>query len=163
MNWWFCTGSGGCGNDAMSKYANLHIYMNFRKHSGEWLISSQMHSGSSWAETEDDLPCYIHLIFDKCEYDEYSSQIMEWELPRRGWDGLNMQHPCVININCRINCTSIGGQGRKGIREQNMLDSRTPNHLRILEIGVFFLLKIVNNFILSANRNLTQPDVLWLE
>ena len=96
--WWFCTGSGGFGNDAKSKYANLHIYMNFRRHSSAWLISSQMHSGSSWAETEDDLPCTVLLIFDQCEYDEYSSQIIEWELPRRGWEGLNMHHPCVINM-----------------------------------------------------------------
>ena len=54
---------------------------------------------------------------------EYSSQIIEWELPRRGWEGLNMHHPCVININCRIYCTSIGGKGRKLTREENMLDS----------------------------------------
>ena len=115
--WCFCNGSGVGGNDAdaseswtlhptaASKYANFHIYMKFRRHSSAWPISSQMHSGSSWAETEDDLPCSIHLIFDQCEYDEYSSQIMEWELPRRGWEGLNMHYPWVININCRIYCT----------------------------------------------------------
>ena len=72
-----------------------------------------------------------------------------------------MHDQCVININCRINCTSIGGKGRKLIREKNMLDSQTPNHLQKC-LKLFFFLQKYCEYFLSISEPQSYSTRVWL-